>query len=105
MAARDLGLTSGSGEDVGERLEPWDLATFGGGGEADAERFARDLGLRTGEAEATCADVRLLGLKRQKSKSIYNGKPYGKTNGRPIQSVYVVPCPQVGGQMPSVTIV
>lgn len=62
MVARGLGLTSGSGEDEGERLEPCNLAALGGGGEADAERFVRDLVLRTGEAEAACTDFRLLGL-------------------------------------------
>ena len=61
LAARDLDLTSGSGEDEGERLESCNLAAFGGGGEADAERLV----LRTGEAEAACADFRLLGLKEK----------------------------------------
>ena len=68
LAARDLGLTSGSGEDEGEPLEPCVLATFGGGGEADAERFVRGLVLRTGEAEVACTDFRLLGLKRNRKK-------------------------------------
>ena len=69
MVARDLGLTSGSGEDEDERLEPCNLAALAGGGEADAERFVRDLLLRTGEAEAAWADFRLLGLKRNGKKS------------------------------------
>lgn len=68
LAARGLGLTSGSGEDDGECLEPRDLAALGGGGEAEPERFVRDLVLRTGEAEATWADFRLLGLKKQRDK-------------------------------------
>ena len=62
MAARDLGLLSGSGEDDGERLEPRDLAAFGGGGEAEADRFVRGFVLRAGETEEACADLRLLGL-------------------------------------------
>lgn len=66
MVARDLGLTSGSGEDEGERFEPCNLAALAGGGEVDAERFVRALVLRSGEAEAACADFRLLGLKRNK---------------------------------------
>ena len=66
LVARDLGLTSGSGEDEGERFEPCNLAALAGGGEVDAERFVRDLILRSGEAEAACADFRLLGLKRNK---------------------------------------
>ena len=66
MVARDLGLTSGSGEDEGERFEPCNLTALAGGGEVDAERFVRDLILRSGEAEAACADFRLLGLKRNK---------------------------------------
>ena len=65
LVARDLGLTSGSGEDEGERLELCNLAALGGGGEADAERLA----LRTGEAEAACADFRLLGLKERQDKT------------------------------------
>lgn len=79
MAARDLGLTSGSGDDEGERLEPWDLAALGGG-EADAERFVRDFVLRTGEADSTCADFRLLGLKKA-TRYI----TLCKTNGRPMR--------------------
>lgn len=58
LEARDLGLTSGSGEDECERLEPCNLGALAGGGEADAERLV----LRTGEADAACADFRLLGL-------------------------------------------
>lgn len=65
MVARGLGLTSGSGEDEGERLEPCNLAALGGGGETDAERFVRDF-LRAGETEAACADFRLLDLKRNR---------------------------------------
>lgn len=64
MVVRDLGLTSGSGEDEGERFEACNLAALAGGGEVDAERLVRDLALRSGEAEAACADFRLLGLKR-----------------------------------------
>lgn len=84
MAARDLGLTSDSGEDEGECLESCNLAALGGGGEADAERFVRDLVLWTGEAEAACADFRLLGLKRNGKK-----KTYGKPNGKPVLSVVI----------------
>ena len=75
LAARALGLTSRSGEDEGERLVPWDLATLGGGGEADVERFVRDLVLRTGEAESTCADLRPFGLKNVKQIKILEGNP------------------------------
>ena len=64
MVARDLGLTSRSGEGEAEGLEPWDLAAFAGGGEADVERFVRDLVLRTGEVKTTCTDLRLLGLEK-----------------------------------------
>ena len=39
LAARDLGLTSGSREEGGERLEPRDLAVLGGGGETEADRL------------------------------------------------------------------
>ena len=70
-----LGLTSRSGDDGGERLVPWDLETLGGGGEADVERFVRDLVLRTGEAESTCADLPLFGLKNVKQIRILEGNP------------------------------
>ena len=63
MAARDLGLTSRSGEDDGDLFEARDFEAFEGWGEAEAERFVRDLVLGPGEAEAPCADLRLLGLK------------------------------------------
>lgn len=46
----------------GEHFEPRDLATLGGGGEAEADCFVRDFVLRTGESEEACADFRLLGL-------------------------------------------
>jgi len=62
LAVRDLDLLSGSGEDDSERLEARDLAALAAGGEAEADRFARDLVLRTGETEEACADFRLLGL-------------------------------------------
>lgn len=64
MAARDLGLTSRSGEDDGDLFEARDFEAFAGEGwgEAEAERFVRDLVLGPGEAEAPCADLRLLGL-------------------------------------------
>lgn len=44
MAARDLGLTSRSGEDEGDPPKACDFEAFAGGGwgEAEAERFVRD---------------------------------------------------------------
>lgn len=69
LEARDLGLTSGSGEDECERLEPCNLGALAGGGEADAERLV----LRTGEADAACADFRLLGLQEKQDKTQQKG--------------------------------
>ena len=82
---RDLDLLSGSEEDDGERLEPRDLAALAGGGEAEADRFARDLVLRTGETEEACADFRLLGLCKETRQN--EGLPHRTPTFNKLQSM------------------